>query len=293
MHAVRRILDERSLAVTTRIASGAYRLSGDATRLEQVVVNLLSNAAKYTDSGGRVEIVLGRDDGDARDAAPWAVLQVKDTGRGIPGDKLSAIFGMFVQVDATIDRAHGGLGIGLPLVQKLVQLHGGSVHAASEGLGRGSTFTVRLPLDPDMAWPPEPRGKRSGALAPASAQTRRVLVVEDNADVRETLKSLLEAYGYSVEVAATGEEGLQRMLSLSPDVAIVDIGLPGLDGFELARRFRARPDSASVKLVALSGYSGPGIEQEAAAAGFDLHLVKPLNAAELPRIMQAEPSDRT
>lgn len=290
LHAVRGLLDERSLAIATSITSGAYRMSGDATRLEQVVVNLLANAAKYTGSGGRVDIVLDR---DAKEGQPWAVLQVRDTGRGIPGDKLSAIFGMFVQVDTTIDRAHGGLGIGLPLVQKLVELHGGTVQAASEGLDRGSTFTVRLPLDTSLGLPPpETRGKRSSTMPAASGQAKRVLIVEDNADVRETLKSLLEAYGYSVDVAATGEEGLQRIRSLSPDVAIVDIGLPGLDGFEVARRLRAMPEGGSVKLVALSGYNGTDVEHKASAAGFDLHLVKPLNAAELPGIMQTGPLDR-
>lgn len=281
LHAVRNLLDERGLAVSTSITSGTYHMSGDATRLEQVVTNLLSNAAKYTDDGGRVEIVLTK---EAEENVCWAVLQVKDTGRGIPVDKLSAIFEMFVQVDTTIDRARGGLGIGLTLVQKLAELHGGTVTAESRGLGHGSSFTVRLPLDASVSLP-TPTTRISPAAMPVASGTR-VLIVEDNADARETLKGLLEAYGYAVEVAANGEEGLRCLLDLSPDVAIVDIGLPGLDGFEVARRIRAIPEGSGVKLVALTGYSGPDAEQRTAQAGFDLHLVKPVDAATLPDILR-------
>lgn len=281
LHAVRGLLDDRGLAVNTSITSGTYQMLGDATRLEQVLTNLLTNATKYTGDGGSVEIALTR---ETREDTHWAVLQIKDTGRGIPSDKLSAIFGMFVQVDTTIDRAHGGLGIGLTLVQKLVELHGGTVIAESQGLGYGSTFTVRLPLDANVSMPASQ--VRSGTVPQVEGAGARVLIIEDNADARETLKSLLEAYGYAVEVAATGEDGLQRLLSLCPDVAIVDIGLPGLDGFEVARRARAAPEGSTVKLVALSGYSGPNTERKAMHAGFDLHLVKPVSGAELPKIME-------
>lgn len=281
LHAVRGLLDAKALAVSTNITSGTYQMLGDATRLEQVLTNLLANAAKYSDVSGHVVVGLRT---DMSENGPWALLEVKDTGRGIPPEQLTTIFDLFAQVDTELDRAHGGLGIGLTLVQKLVEMHGGSVVAYSQGLGCGSTFTVRLPLGlgtaattPGIRSIPAPRPDRPGA---------RVLVVEDNVDARETLKSLLEAYGYAVEVAATGDEGLRLLLELRPDVAIVDIGLPGLDGFEIARHARRAPEASSIKLVALSGYSGPDTEHKAAEAGFDLHLVKPINVVELPGILK-------
>ncbi len=287
LHTIRRQFDDASLSVNTRIASGAYRLLGDATRLEQVITNLLANAAKYTQSGGQVDVIL---ENETKGDRSWAVLAVKDTGRGIPPEKLDAIFGMFVQVDTDIDRARGGLGIGLTLVQKLVEMHNGAVTAHSDGLGTGSTFTIRLPLDAAVSLPT--RSRRSGTVPPVQRTDARVLLIEDNVDARETLRHLLQAYGYAVEVAATGEEGLQRLLAHPPDVAIVDIGLPGLDGFEVARRTRAAPGITGLKLVALSGYSGPETEKKAKSAGFDLHLVKPVQPAELPRILAINPLEK-
>lgn len=280
LHAVRGPFDEKGLAVSTKLTAGTYQMVGDATRLEQVLTNLLANAAKYTDAGGRVDITLST---EGAGSGLWALLEVKDTGVGIPPEKLSAIFDLFVQVDANMDRARGGLGIGLTLVRKLVEMHGGSVTAYSQGPGCGSTFRVRLPMRQGAQAPaPSPQ---SILLPVPGAPESLVLVIEDNVDARETLKSLLEAHGCAVEVAATGEEGLQRLLSLRPDIAIVDIGLPGLDGFEVARRARAVPEARTTKLVALSGYSGRDTEQKAVAAGFDLHLVKPLNLVEIPDIL--------
>jgi CheY-like chemotaxis protein len=255
-------------------------MSGDATRLEQVLSNLLTNAGKYTETGGQIDIVLCNEisaDGS------WAVLKVKDTGRGIPSDKLSKIFDLFVQVDTDIDRARGGLGIGLTLVRKLVEMHGGVVHADSQGLGLGSIFTVRLPLDASVLLPQHV--SPHGILPAEQGLGTRVLLIEDNADARETLRTLLEAYGYAVDVAETGEEGLRRLLKQCPDIAIVDIGLPGLDGFEVARRVRMSAEASKVRLVALSGYSGTEAERRAAAAGFDLHLVKPVIPVELLKIL--------
>lgn len=281
LHAVRGLLDEKRLTVSTNITSGTYEMLGDATRLEQVLTNLMANAAKYTEVSGQVDIALRA---DTTENQPSALLEVKDTGRGIPPEKLSTIFGLFVQVDTELDRSHGGLGIGLTLVQKLVEMHGGSVTAFSQGLGYGSTFTVRLPLGLNTAAPAS--HIRSIPVLKLDRPDVRVLVVEDNVDARETLKSLLEFSGYAVEVAATGEEGLRLLLSLRPDVAIVDIGLPGLDGFEVARRARKVPEASTIKLVALSGYSGPDTEHKATEAGFDLHLVKPINVVELPNILK-------
>ncbi|MEC4721638.1 ATP-binding protein [Noviherbaspirillum sp. CPCC 100848] len=282
LHAVRGFLDERGLAVSTSINPGSYRMTGDATRLEQVLSNLLTNAAKYTETGGKVDIVVSN---EPVGGESWGVLRMKDTGRGIPGDKLSKIFDMFVQVDTEIDRAQGGLGIGLTLVQKLVEMHGGTVDAYSEGIGCGSTFTVRLPLDVGVPLPAQRTRRGTLPLDMEQAAGARILLIEDNVDARETLKTLLQAYGYAVEVAETGEEGLRQLLKHRPDIAIVDIGLPGLDGFEVARRTRMAPEGSGVKLVALSGYSGTDTERKAVAAGFDLHLVKPVNPVELPKIL--------
>lgn len=284
LHTVRGFLDDRGLSVSTSIAPGTYRMRADSTRLEQVLSNLLANAAKYTDAGGQVAIVLSNETG-ANES--WGVLQVKDTGRGIPPDKLSEIFDLFVQVDPQIDRAQGGLGIGLTLVQKLVEMHGGLVTAESQGIGSGSTFTVRLPLDADLSLPTQ--GNLRGTLPGDRRADVRVLLIEDNVDARETLKTLLQTYGYVVEAVESGEEGLQRMLLQRPDIAIVDIGLPGLDGFEVARRTRMLPDAGKIKLVALSGYSGTDTERKAVAAGFNLHLVKPVNPVELPKILTKSP----
>lgn len=281
LHAMRGQLDAKGLTISTNISSATCQMTGDATRLEQVLTNLLSNAAKYTEVGGRVNITLRT---ETTADGPLALLDVKDTGRGIPAEKLSSIFDLFVQVDTNIDRAHGGLGIGLTLAQKLVEMHGGVVAASSEGLGRGSTFSVCLPLDQE-ATAPASRSRPIALPAPESPDAR-VLVIDDNVDARETLRSLLEAYGYAVEVAATGEEGLRLLASVRPDVAIVDIGLPGVDGFEVACRVRKVPETSTIKLVALSGYSGPDVEQQATEAGFDLHLVKPLNVVELPAILK-------
>ncbi|HEY8607934.1 MAG TPA: ATP-binding protein [Noviherbaspirillum sp.] len=280
LHTVRGLLDERGLTVSTSIAPGTYRMCADSTRLEQVLSNLLSNAAKFTEAGGQVTVVLSN---ETRENEAWGVLQVKDNGRGIPPDKLSNIFELFVQVDTEIDRARGGLGIGLTLVQKLIEMHGGEVRAESRGIGFGSTFTVRLPLDVHVALPGQ--GTLRGTLPREKLASARVLLIEDNVDARETLKTLLQTYGYVVEAVESGEEGLRRMREQRPDIAIVDIGLPGLDGFEVARRARLLPDAGEIKLVALSGYSGTDTERKAAAAGFNLHLVKPVNPVELPRIL--------
>lgn len=191
---------------------------------------------------------------------------------------------MFVQVDTTVDRAHGGLGIGLTLVQNLVEMHDGTVSAQSRGIGYGSTFTVRLPIDPNISL--SPSHDQESLLSPPKGKQDRILIIEDNIDARETLKALLEAYGYTVEVATNGEEGVQLLQTIQPDVAIVDIGLPGLDGFEVARRTRAIPGGNAIKLVALTGYSDPDVKVRAANAGFNLHLVKPVNPAKLGMILK-------
>lgn len=283
LHAIRGGLDKNNLAVSTKVAPGTYTMLGDTTRLEQVVTNLLANAVKYSDPGSQVTINLTTE--TASDGR-WAVLQVQDTGRGIPPEKLNDIFGMFVQVDTTMDRARGGLGIGLTLVQKLVEMHGGAVSALSQGLGHGSIFTVRLPIDPSISLSSPP--VQNSPVSLPQGPYHKILIIEDNVDAQQTLKALLEAYGYEVAVASDGEYGLQLLQSVQPDIAIVDIGLPGLDGFEVARRTRAADKGSALKLVALSGYSDSDTKTRAANAGFDLHLVKPINPTELANALRNE-----
>lgn len=284
LHATRGLLDQHNLAVSTNITPGTYTMLGDTTRLEQVMTNLLANAAKYSDSGAQVTINLTK---ETASNEQWAILQVKDAGRGIPPDRLNDIFNLFVQVDTTMDRARGGLGIGLTLVQKLVELHGGTVKAQSQGMGYGSTFTVHLPISSDASLSPSSIQKNSASLLPKGTRNK-ILIIEDNVDAREALKALLKAYGYEVEVANDGVEGLQLLQTVQPEIAIIDIGLPGLDGFEVARRTREALGDKALKLVALSGYSDPDTKGKAINAGFDLHLVKPLNPAELASILKKD-----
>ena len=275
LHAARAQFERRELTLVTRIAPASYHMVGDATRLEQVLANLLANAAKYSDTGGAVEVSLERVVAGGGDLARIAV---RDSGRGIPSNQLDAIFDIFVQVDTSIDRARGGLGIGLSLVRALVGLHGGRVWAESEGLGRGSRFVIELPLSG-----PAPSGPEAveAAAAARAVLPRRVLIVEDNADARLALHGLLAAWGCSVSTASSGDEGLAQILAQRPEVAVVDIGLPGLDGFELARRARMVLGRASPRLIALTGYSSAAVRSAALEAGFDAHLVKPCSPAAL------------
>jgi signal transduction histidine kinase len=277
--ATRSVIEARGHELTTIVAPGAFRLEADATRLEQVVVNLLTNAAKYTDPGGRITVRLGRElsiDGEQ------AVLSVRDNGRGIPREMIDRVFDLFTQVSPTIDRRTGGLGLGLTLVKRLVELHGGSVAAASEGPGRGSELTIRLPIEP-------PRSPAAHPAAPAPAPAvhrRRVVVVEDSPDVRELLQDLLAVAGHEVIVASDGIEGVSRVLDAMPDVALIDVGLPYVDGYEVARRIRAAPGGDRVYLVAITGYGGPEVAARATAAGFDLQLTKPVESAVLVAVIE-------
>jgi PAS domain S-box-containing protein len=248
-------------------------VEGDATRLVQVLGNLINNAAKYTEPGGRITVTGSRDGHEA-------VVRVKDTGVGLAPELLPQVFELFTQADSSLARSRGGLGIGLTLVRALVELHGGRVTAHSDGLGKGSEFVVRLPLArgalPRSEAPPAPP-----ALAP-----RRVLVIEDNRDASEMLRIALEMDGHSVHTAATGPQGVEAARALAPDVVLVDVGLPGLDGFEVARRIRGGLGDA-VLLVALTGYGDPEAKRRAWEAGFDHYLVKPVDPAELARFVAA------
>jgi signal transduction histidine kinase/CheY-like chemotaxis protein len=246
----------------------------DRTRIEQVIGNLLVNAVKYSLEGGTVAVSVLREGDDA-------VLRVADDGIGMDEALLARVFEPFVQGTRELDRQHGGLGIGLTLVRRLVELHGGTVEARSEGPGRGSEFVVRLPaiLPPLDAEPPH-----STRFAQAR---RRVLLVEDNDDARESLSRLLELEGHEVTACSDGPAALDAVRAARPDVAFVDLGLPGMDGYEVARRIRAEPGDA-VRLVALTGYGADADRRRTRAAGFDLHLVKPVELATLRQALTPE-----
>lgn len=252
-------------------------VEGDRQRLEQVVGNLLTNAIKYTPPGGKVKLSV-------RSEGREAVVEVSDTGVGIAQNMLARVFEPFAQVDTSLDRSQGGIGLGLALVHSIVQLHGGSVEARSEGSGRGSSFLVRLPLRAQPA--EQPRAVES---TPQTERPRRLVVVDDNADIRELLTLLLEQAGHQVSTADDGPSGLARILATAPDLALIDLGLPGFDGFELARRARAAGSHAT--LVALTGYGRAEDTQESLSAGFDNHLVKPVSDAQLRRLL-ASPDTR-
>jgi signal transduction histidine kinase/CheY-like chemotaxis protein len=260
-------------------------VSGDPVRLEQIVGNLVSNALKFTRGDGVVSVFVGCDGDDA-------VLRVADQGIGIPADMLPKIFDLFVQAHHTIDRTRGGLGIGLTLVRRLAELHGGSAHAASDGDGLGSTFTVRMPT---VAAPKEENTADTAAHARShrrAFEARRVLLVDDNHDSREMYRAVLRAQGHDVCEAPDGERALemlqQRPVDRPLDIAFIDIGLPGgMDGYELARRIRNLPMGRDVRLVALTGYGFPEDRQQSRQAGFSRHLVKPVDPEALQRELNA------
>jgi CheY-like chemotaxis protein len=216
---------------------------GDPTRLEQVVTNLLDNAVKYTPPGGRVEISIVADREDA-------VLTVEDTGAGIPRDVLPVIFDLFVQGRRTLARSEGGLGLGLTIVKRLVELHGGTVSASSPGPNRGSQFRVRLPriVEQGVEAPPVVVGL-------PTSRARRIVVIEDNADFREGLRLLLESWGHRVEEAASGAEGVDVIRRAHPEIVLVDLGLPGIDGYAVARAVRSAPEGDAILLVAITGWA--------------------------------------
>ena len=252
----------RSLAVET---APACFVEGDETRLAQVVANLLINAAKFTPDPGAIRLRLTADGGDAR-------LEVSDEGMGIEPSLMPHVFDLFVQGKQSIDRVTGGLGLGLAIVRTLVEMHGGDVQARSEGTGRGSVFVVRLPLVAGGA-PSRPAPARVEDARPS--RHARILVVDDNRDAATTLATLLDLHGYVVATAGDGPEAIAAVPSFEPDVAILDIGLPGMDGYELAAQVRSMPRPP--RLLALTGYGSAQDRERALAAGFDEHLVKPVD----------------
>ena len=263
---IRATIDSRAHAFTVSLAPGPIRLDADPARLAQVIGNLLSNASKYTPRGGSIWLTAERAGGEV-------AVRIRDTGIGIAPDFLPHVFDLFVQGDASLDRARGGLGIGLTIVRNLVAMHGGRVEARSAGLGQGSEFVVHLPVAQEAA---AERAKARVRRAPASSGNGlTILIVEDNQDAAESLAMMLRIWGHAVETTFDGLAALELVTHREPDVILSDLGLPGMDGYELARQLRDRAGLEHVVLVALSGYGRDEDKQRALDAGFDHHLVKP------------------
>src|SRR5262249_19974767 len=258
LESVERRIEEGGHVASFVPADAPVVTRGDPVRLEQVVLNLIDNAIKYTPAGGRIDISLER-------IGAEGVLRVRDTGIGMTADLVPRVFDLFAQAERTLDRAEGGLGLGLTLVRRLGEQHGGTIAARSAGPGCGSEFVVSLPLSSDAA--PAVVAGRERQAAGAAVGPLRILLVEDNEDARDALRALLEVSGHRVEVAADGPSGIELARQVRPDVTLVDIGLPGIDGYEVARTLRAERGDA-LRLVALTGYGQPEDRRRALDAGF-------------------------
>jgi PAS domain S-box-containing protein len=272
----RPLIDAHRHALTVSQPANPIWLDADPTRLEQVVVNLLNNAAKYSQDEGRITITTSQE-GDE------AVLRVQDAGIGIPPELLPDVFDLFRQADRSLDRSHGGLGVGLTLVRRLVELHDGVVEAQSEGIGQGSQFVVRLPVSaeaPQSTW-----ADRTVQPPPASEHPLRLLVVDDNVDAAESLRMVLTMGGNQVATAHTGDTALQTAKEYRPDAILMDIGLPGLNGYQVAERLRETPDLKGVVLIAITGYGQEDDRQRSKQAGFDYHMVKPVDPQQLQQLL--------
>jgi signal transduction histidine kinase/DNA-binding response OmpR family regulator len=331
------LIERRRHELSVSLPAEPVWVEADSTRLEQVLFNLLNNAAKYTEPGGRiwlsVEIEGGAEREGARErgskkkakggssispgspvtplldpplAPREAVIRVRDTGVGIPPELLPRVFDLFTQAERTLDRSQGGLGIGLALVENLVRMHGGAVTASSAGPGAGSEFVVRLPVLPAGYVPAEEEAQGEGAAlrerqreghyaeafvwkrpAPGATRLLRVMIVEDNRDASDTLTEILENWGHTVRVAADGAAAIGEAPRYAPEVVLLDIGLPGMDGYEVARWFRQESGLSDVLLVALTGYGQEDDRRRAREAGFDLHLTKPVEPPELQRVLES------
>jgi PAS domain S-box-containing protein len=285
----RPLIDGRNQHLEVTLPAERLCMSADAFRLEQVFVNLLQNASKYSEPGSTIFVechahatgTAGRD---------RALVRVRDQGIGIPKSKLGSIFDLFVQVDQSLARSLGGLGLGLTIARSLVQLHGGTISAWSDGEGRGAEFTVELPLEEVSALAESSgREREDGGKTADEQRSLVVLVVEDNRDAREMLHAWLEELGHRVHTASDGIEGLALARHVRPDVALVDIGLPGLDGYQVAENLRASAEGQRTLLVAITGYGRPEDSARAREAGFDAHLVKPVQPEMLARLIHSAP----
>jgi PAS domain S-box-containing protein len=272
------IIDAHQHELTVAPLPEPIWLEADVIRLAQVIANLLTNAAKYTEKGGHIWLSAEREGCEV-------VLRVKDTGIGIEPAMLPRIFGLFVQAERSLDRSQGGMGIGLALVRKLVEMHGGSVTALSAGPNRGSEFTVRLPASPEARHEHEMRSDEGKSTPAVAAPCLHILVVDDNRDAAKCLALLLRLEGHDVRVAHDGETALAMAQRQPPDLAFLDLGMPGMDGYELCRRMRAEPALAKVVFVALTGWGQEEDARRSHEAGFDRHLVKPMEPHSLKRLL--------
>jgi CheY-like chemotaxis protein/two-component sensor histidine kinase len=256
-------------------------LEADMVRLEQVLVNLISNAIKYTPPGGRINVTAQALDSQIE-------LRIKDSGIGIAPDVLPRVFDLFSQADVPHGGANGGLGIGLTLVKRLVDMHGGTVEARSEGQGKGSEFVVRLPA---LKHPPSPKSEGEGA-AQTEVSARDVLIVDDNSDSAATLAMLLRLVGHSVRMAPNGQLALQAAQFAPPQVVLLDIGLPGMDGYSVARQLRQLPGMGKALVVAVTGYGREEDRRRCRESGFDEHVVKPVDLDTLQKLLKTLPGEK-
>jgi signal transduction histidine kinase len=275
VEAARPDCESRDQKLTVTLPPQPTYLNGDPIRLAQVVGNLLSNASKFTEKGGRIQLTVER-------VGKEAVIRVRDTGLGIAAEQLLRIFEIFTQVDTSLERSRDGLGIGLTLVKTLVEMHGGTVEARSAGIGQGSEFVVRLPVlsRPLPPLPPEPSN-----VKPVAPVQRRILVVDDNPDAAESLAMLLKLSDHEVHIAQDGLEAVEVAAKLQPDVILLDIGLPRLNGYDAARRIREQQRDKGLVLVALSGWGQAEDRRRSEEAGFDAHLVKPVDLGALSNLL--------
>jgi CheY-like chemotaxis protein len=258
-------------------------IEGDPVRLSQIINNLLNNALKYTEDTGRIWLTVTRDDHEA-------VFSVRDTGVGIPPQMLPRVFELFTQVDRTLGRSQGGLGIGLALVKSLVEMHGGSVEARSEGIGKGSEFLVRLP--PSSATMDSGEGPDQAQVAGQTLNRLRIAVVDDNRDAADSLAMLLRMRGADVRTNYDGGTALRTLETFPADVVLLDLGMPGIDGFQVAARLRAAPQTVRTKLIALTGWGQEEDQRRVQAAGFDAHLVKPVDPLTLIALLESSKNSR-
>lgn len=279
VEAARSTCDAARHKLTVTLPPQPVYLDADPVRLTQVFGNLLHNACKFTKPGGRISLAVEQQGSEV-------VVTVKDSGAGIRSGMLPKIFEMFTQADQTLERSQGGLGIGLTLVQRLVKMHGGSVQAFSEGLGKGSTFVVRLPV---LAGKPESLWLAPSAGKPVPLTARRILVVDDNHDAANALAMLLRLGHNETHLAFDGVEGVEAAASFKPDVILMDIGMPKLNGYDAARQIREQPWGKRIGLVALTGWGQDEDRKKTADAGFDAHLVKPVDYAELTKLVASFP----
>ena len=271
----RSLAEERGHDLNVAPSAPGLRVNGDFERLTQVVANLLRNAVKYMEPGGRIDL-------GAAAEGPDAVVRVRDTGYGIPPDRLESVFAMFHQVPEHRRLSEGGLGIGLALSRRLVELHDGSVEAFSDGLGRGSEFVLRLPIDAGTDALPDSRdAPDEDANGPTVGPGRRVLIVDDNVDAAEGLARLLGLKGHVTSTAHSGPVALEALAGFDAEIVLLDLGLPGMDGFEVARRMRAMPGGAGLRIVALTGWGQEKDKARTRRAGFDEHLIKPIRAGQI------------